>query len=750
MHYARLLALLLAGAVLLCLIALRVTRSQSNSPRRITHTSEEALNLNPSISGDGRIVAFESTEDLAAAGGADHFRALLANVVAEPIAFSQIAGTRAVAPAISQDGSRIAFASNDDPLGTNTDGNSEIFLLVGSRLTQITDTRPISLADRTNEGNFQPSISDDGRFIAFSSNRDLTGQNGDGNLEIFVFDSLSVTFNQLTLSTGIVGFSDAKVSGNGDFVAYIGDNGNSPGSTRDLIEQPRSGGPATLLASAAALSMTYGRAISDDGTRVVYSAQTATNTTQVFLYDGRTTGSGRQITSLGARVNEVPLQPSISGDGTRISFATRRNVNGGNSDGSVELYLYDLPTATLSKITNAPAGATGEVVSSLNDDGSIVCFNFPRVLSGPVSDNDLANDPEIYMGEVPARPAFASLTVLNGASLGHEPSEIKAVAPDSIAVARGGFLANATRQPQRLSDGAFPTNVGGTKVSVNGRLAQIFFVSPNQVNFLVPSQTELGVAEVVVTNPEGFSSRGNITVLQAAPGLFTKSGDGTGEALTLNSDSLQEAPFDPSGGNLRLTIFATGTRNAAHLSIAIGGQVIDPEFVLASADMPGLDEIHIKVPTTLKGSGIVTVTAQGDGRDANPVSTRFIGGDILINEILADPPGATPADLNGDANHDGVRSSTDDEFVELVNSTSDDIDISGYRLLTRSSTAANDSLRHTFAAGTILAARTAVVVFGGGAPNPADPVFGGALVLKASSGALSLSNTGGIVTLQDS
>ena len=57
----------------------------------------------------------------------------------------------------------------------------------------------------------------------------------------------------------------------------------------------------------------------------------------------------RQITSLGARVTEVPLHPSISGDGSRISFATRRNVNGGNSDGSVELYLYDLPTATFFK-----------------------------------------------------------------------------------------------------------------------------------------------------------------------------------------------------------------------------------------------------------------------------------------------------------------------------------------------------------------------------------------------------------------
>lgn len=749
-HRIRLFALILSGACVLCVIGLRLGRTQSIAPHRITNTSEEAININPSISGDGRTVAFESTEDLAAAGGTDQFRAIRANVGTDPASFLQIAGTRAVSPAVSQDGSRIAFASGDDPMGTNADGNLEIFLYDGSRLTQVTNTSPGGLANRTTNGNFQPSISDDGRFIAFSSNRDLVGQNGDGNLEIFVFDSLSHSFSQLTNSAGIVGFTDVKISGNGNFVAYIRDHGATPGTTRDLIQQPRLGGGTNVLASAvASLTLTYGRAISDDGTRVVYSSQTATNTTQVFLYDGRGVAGVRQITSLGARVTEVPLHPSISGDGSRISFATRRNVNGGNTDGSVELYLYDIPTAAFSRITSAPSAATTDVVSSLNDDGSVVAFSFPRVLSGAVTNSDLANDSEIYLASTQPRPSFGTLTVLNGASLGNEPATTEAVAPDSIAVARGGLLANSTIQPQRPANGAFPTNVGGTTVTVNGRSAQIFFVSPSQVNFLIPPQTELGTADVVVTNSEGFPSRGSVATLRSAPGMFTKLGDGTGEALALNSDTLQEGPFDPGDGKLRLTIFATGARNATQLSVTIRGQVLVPELVLSSPEMPGLDEIHLKAPASLKGAGVVNVSTQADGRDGNPVSTRFVGGDILINEVLADPPGAAPTDLIGDANHDGVRSSSDDEFVELVNSTSHDIDISGYQMLARSSGAANDTLRHTFAAGTIVAARTAVVVFGGDAPNPSDPIFGGALVLKASTGGLSLSNTGGIVTLRD-
>src|SRR5438552_2386238 len=186
----RILSLLFAGAIALCLIGLPKTRTQSTGPRRVTNTSEEGISINPSISGDGRILAFESTRDVAGAGGTDHFRAIRANVAVDPATFFQMGGTRAVAPALSQDGSRIAFASKDDPLGTNPDGNSEIFLLDASKLTQVTVTSPGDIANRITNGNFQPSMSDDGRFIAFSSNRDLASQNSDGNLEVFMYDSL--------------------------------------------------------------------------------------------------------------------------------------------------------------------------------------------------------------------------------------------------------------------------------------------------------------------------------------------------------------------------------------------------------------------------------------------------------------------------------------------------------------------------------------------------------------------------------
>jgi len=737
------------------------TQARSTSLlRRVTNTSAEVINLNPSLSGDGSQVAFESTADLAGVGGAQRFHAIKADICAEPSSFAQIGATRAVAPSQSQDGSRIGFASYEDLVGQNADRNSEIFMLDGSTLTQITKTTPADLASRLRDGNFQPSISDDGALIAFSSNRNLVGLNSDLNFEIFLYDSASQTVIQLTAAQGTTGATDAKMAGDGSHVAYIQDSGSdasSPGSpsgttasvagNRDLMLYNRGTGLTTRIASRArALSLTYGRAISDDGLRVVYSAETGENQSQVFLYDGRFDAS-RQITSLGTRADDVPLHATISGDAKRIAFSTRRNVVGGNGDRSVELYAFDIPTAQFSQLTDAPSTATAEVVSSLNDAGTIAVFNFPRVLLGPVPDNNLANNSEIYVMSIAARPASGTLTIANGASLGAETSTVKAVAPASIAIAQGSALASKTEHSEPLVDGSFPLSVAGTAVSVNGRTAPLLYVSPTQVNFVVPAETESGTADLIVTNAEGFQSRTEITIVPAAPGIFTLTGTGRGEAVILNSGTLVPAPFDPTRSNLRLIIFATGVRGSSQLSLTIAGHALAVESIQKSPQLPGLDEIHVLMPADLRDAGTLNLVITADAREGNPVEVTFSEGsarDIVINEMLADPPDG----LAGDANHDGVRDNSQDEFVELVNTTEGDLDLSGYQLQTRGSSGTN-ILRHRFAPGTVFSAGTALVVFGGGNPDPANIVFAGAQVVQASTGELSLLNGGGVVTLQD-
>jgi predicted extracellular nuclease len=110
--------------------------------------------------------------------------------------------------------------------------------------------------------------------------------------------------------------------------------------------------------------------------------------------------------------------------------------------------------------------------------------------------------------------------------------------------------------------------------------------------------------------------------------------------------------------------------------------------------------------------------------------------DWIINEVHADPA----SDISGDANGDGVRHFGDDEFVEIVNTSGSDTDISGWTL------ADGASVRHTFPAGSIVPDGCSVVVFGGGSPTG---VYGASLVQTASGNSLGLSNGGDSVTLNN-
>jgi hypothetical protein len=106
--------------------------------------------------------------------------------------------------------------------------------------------------------------------------------------------------------------------------------------------------------------------------------------------------------------------------------------------------------------------------------------------------------------------------------------------------------------------------------------------------------------------------------------------------------------------------------------------------------------------------------------------------DIVINEILYDPTDA------GDANGDGTEDETGDEFVEIVNNSNRDIDISNWTL------SDGASIKYTFPSGTVIPADRAFVVFA----SPGEGTdFGGAYLFSA--GSLGLNNTGDDVILKD-
>lgn len=139
-------------------------------------------------------------------------------------------------------------------------------------------------------------------------------------------------------------------------------------------------------------------------------------------------------------------------------------------------------------------------------------------------------------------------------------------------------------------------------------------------------------------------------------------------------------------------------------------------YVAGSADVYRVDEYIPNYATTTS--------------DHYPVYSQFTLGaggggtaSLVLNEILANEPG----------------SSTAGEFVEIVNAGSAAASLGGYTLRDASGT------RHTFAAGTSLAAGKAIVVYGAASAIPA----GLTNAVGASTGTLSLANSGDTVSLRD-
>jgi|GEM_PF-3282749 len=106
-----------------------------------------------------------------------------------------------------------------------------------------------------------------------------------------------------------------------------------------------------------------------------------------------------------------------------------------------------------------------------------------------------------------------------------------------------------------------------------------------------------------------------------------------------------------------------------------------------------------------------TLSIRSNGPEVRvPLSGQGVRSTVVINEILADPPGGT----EGDANGDGVRDTFQDEFIEVLNVGPRAEDLSGWRL-SDDDTAAGSQF--TFPQGTLLGPGARAVLFGGGSPS---------------------------------
>ena len=323
-----------------------------------------------------------------------------------------------------------------------------------------------------------------------------------------------------------------------------------------------------------------------------------------------------------------------------------------------------------------------------------------------------------FLVSITAGSAFTDGSVLNAAALGHEPASTTQIAPGSIAEFRGSSL--------------------GGLVTVNGISAQVVYASPTQVLFVVPENVPPGKAEVVVTNTDGVSAKAEVTITAAAPGVFTVTADGLGEAIVLDSDRLTTAPFDPANGQRRLSIFATGVKHATNLSVTIGGQ---PTLVeaFAGTNVSGIDEIHVLLPASLSGTGAVSLIVEADGLKSNSV-TVLIGGTTAPS-----PAKIVISQVFGGGGNSGAPFRND--FIEIFNAGSTPASLGGWSVQYASATASTWST--TALTNITLAPGQRYLIQQAGGSNGAalpTPDATGTIAMAAGAGKVALVKTTTVLT----
>jgi uncharacterized protein (TIGR03437 family) len=148
-----------------------------------------------------------------------------------------------------------------------------------------------------------------------------------------------------------------------------------------------------------------------------------------------------------------------------------------------------------------------------------------------------------------AQPAIQA--TLNGASYTTD------LAPGSVAAVFGTQLAPGIAS---ASGTPLPLQLGGVSVTVNGVPCPLAYISPGQINLVIPFQvttlngSQTVTVPVVVTTPAGASAPFNVKLTRTAPALFAQDGTGRGDALVLDGN------FHPASaiGSDPIILYATG------------------------------------------------------------------------------------------------------------------------------------------------------------------------------------------------
>ncbi len=287
---------------------------------------------------------------------------------------------------ISGDGRFVVIESTGDistektDTRNNADGNREIFLFdyAQRRIFQITNTtsarvnpaNPFFPATNLNDfsnirveiSNNQPVISQNGRWIAFSSNATTPGSfNGDANVAALAADGNQEMFIYMVPPTTAVDLSDGVEPAFANLA--IGTFTRITDTPASRLPVAGTAATTTTLATAPFVAFDNRDAAVDDDASVVAFVSTrnlvggnnADASPEIFLYR-RSPGPAAlvQLTASGTGTTRnffFSENPSLSGDGSRIAFISNANLLTNNADQNAEVYLgsFDGTNATVTR-----------------------------------------------------------------------------------------------------------------------------------------------------------------------------------------------------------------------------------------------------------------------------------------------------------------------------------------------------------------------------------------------------------------
>lgn len=369
----------IASVVFLALTASAVRGQTADGCPIIQVTAASAgESANPRISADGRWITFQSSSDLTGGNGDGSYEVFLLDRVSGLTEQVTSSSSFSGGPSISAAGNRIAFYSSANLTGENPDGSIEVYmysLIAPVGLSQLTSS--VGLDNDT------PAISPDGAFVVYRSTADPSGTNPDHSFELFRMNIATSALVQVTVAT--TGASEtASVSSDGSLVALY--------STSDLAGENADGSAEVFLYDAGDSSTTQ---VTDSVGLVSSPELSADGSTIVFHHFGDlingVPGSSRvyEYATSGGTTTQISTDtysifPSTTSTGNFATYLSIDDLTGQNPDNNIEIFVRRASDGHVSQVTDTTTGDNQPPI--LSADGRWLAFYSNADLTGGNAD----------------------------------------------------------------------------------------------------------------------------------------------------------------------------------------------------------------------------------------------------------------------------------------------------------------------------------------------------------------------------